>query len=360
MKDILIRGASGRWEEPSERGYAKEFELQQTLADHPQLIPGVSEGAKTCREFKSDVGPADIVIVEPNGEVTLVECKLASNPQIRREIIGQMFDYASQLWTMDIDEFDRRWRDRNRESLFDGSSDAGFDLRSAVAVNLQGARFRIVLAVDTINKDLRRIVEFLNRALGSEISVVAVEYVRAVHAGIEILVPRSYGAELAEVKRSKEERSRETWNVEKHRRWLSEHDPDNLRRFDHFLEEGKSVGLEYFGTANAEPTGGLRVITHDEVWIGTLYFYYYSGQRTSLELSFRKVRAQVPVSESLKRALDEFITALGAEPVFAEAARILHDSDFSKRPNIPFSEISEESVHRLMQAVRPLVAVQVT
>lgn len=358
MRDILVKDADGNWREPTARGYAREADLQETLAQHPQLIPGVTEGAQTCREFQSAVGPADIVVVDSNGDITLVECKLASNPQVRREIIGQLFDYASRLWTMDVDEFDSRWRDRNGSSPFDGSSNAATDLRSAVASNLQAARFRLVLAVDTINKDLRRIVEFLNEALGTEMSVVAVEYVRALHEGIEILVPRSYGAEIAEVKRKREEREREIWNVEKHRQWLRQHDPDNVERFDLFLRAGEALGLEYVGTASAEPTGGLRIFSRDEMWVATLYFYYYAGQRTSVELNFTKTRQYVQSNHDLQAALNLFLESIVPEPAFEAAVKTLRESKFSRRPNVPFSALTPDSIHKLVEAARPLLDIR--
>ena len=53
MEQILIRQADGSWLEPSLAGYAGETELQEILAEHPELIPGVSSGAATCREFQS-------------------------------------------------------------------------------------------------------------------------------------------------------------------------------------------------------------------------------------------------------------------------------------------------------------------
>jgi hypothetical protein len=68
MNGVLIRQGDGTWREPA---YA---------AEHPDLIPGVSAAAKSCREFGSEVGPADIVVVDANGDLTLVECKLATNP----------------------------------------------------------------------------------------------------------------------------------------------------------------------------------------------------------------------------------------------------------------------------------------
>ena len=97
MTGMLIHQGSGPWLEPEVAGHALESELQELLAMHPELIPGVSPEAKICLEFQLEVGPADIVVVDVSGEVTLVECNLASNPQSRREIVGEMFDFASRL-----------------------------------------------------------------------------------------------------------------------------------------------------------------------------------------------------------------------------------------------------------------------
>ena len=104
---------------------AAESALQGILAEHPELISGVSADAATCREFQTAAGPADVVVVDTTGEVTLVECKLATNPQIRREIGGQMFDYASRRWGLDSDEFDAHWRERTGASRFGNEVERG-------------------------------------------------------------------------------------------------------------------------------------------------------------------------------------------------------------------------------------------
>lgn len=153
MSEILFRQNGGHWNQPTSVGYALEAELQQILAEHPELIPGVSDQAQTCTEFRSGAGPADVIVIDTAGQITLVECKLAANPQIRREIVGQMFDYASALWRMDIDDFTHRWRSRVTKPLFDDND----DLRNQISDNLAEGRFRIVLAVDAINSELKRI-----------------------------------------------------------------------------------------------------------------------------------------------------------------------------------------------------------
>ena len=107
---FLIRTSGGPWREPASTGYENEAALQEILYSNPTLVPGVFGEPVACREFQSDVGPADVVIIDAEGSITLVECKLASNYQIRREIVGQTLDYASRLWQMSIDSFEDRWR----------------------------------------------------------------------------------------------------------------------------------------------------------------------------------------------------------------------------------------------------------
>src|SRR4051794_12903005 len=55
-----------------------------------------------CTELDTRVaGLADALFINPQGMPTLVECKLWRNPEARREVIGQILDYARVLrrWT---------------------------------------------------------------------------------------------------------------------------------------------------------------------------------------------------------------------------------------------------------------------
>ena len=46
----------------------------------------------------SGTGKADVVIVDASGDITVVECKLAANPEIRRRVVGQLLAYSSAIW----------------------------------------------------------------------------------------------------------------------------------------------------------------------------------------------------------------------------------------------------------------------
>ncbi len=52
-------------------------------------------------------GNADVVVVDAEGQIAIVECKRASNPESRRWVIGQVFEYAAGLWKLDYEDFKR-------------------------------------------------------------------------------------------------------------------------------------------------------------------------------------------------------------------------------------------------------------
>ena len=63
----------------------------------------------TVRELATSAGPADVCIVGPDGSITVVECKLASNSDRRRMVIGQVIDYASAIWLDGEKAFREQW-----------------------------------------------------------------------------------------------------------------------------------------------------------------------------------------------------------------------------------------------------------
>jgi len=236
---ILIRQRDGEWRAPVASVYEAEDALQRLLSAHPQLIPGVPPGSFACREFQTDAGRTDIVVVDPDGAVTVVECKLGNNPQVRREIVGQLFDYASRLGEMHVDEFDAQWARRTGQSVFARSDSQESEFREAIERNLTANRFRLVLAVDVINAALRRIVEYLNRITDDNTTIIAVEYARYSFGDIEVLTPQTYGEDLAEVKSARQAHDSQVWSLDDIADWVQEHEPTSAALF-----ESLSTGLQ--------------------------------------------------------------------------------------------------------------------
>jgi hypothetical protein len=360
MSGILIRQGDGTWLEPADAGYALESELQEILASHPELIPGVSSAARTCREFQSDVGPADIVVVDSTGELTLVECKLASNPQIRREVVGQMFDYASRLWKMDVEEFAAKWRARTSSPLFLDEADDGLSLmRESLALNLAEGRFRIVLAVDVINPALKRMVEYLNAMAGPATSVIAVEYSRLRQGSVEILMPHVYGQELAEAKSAPDRRDLTAWDEDAFRSFLEEHDRDILDRLDFFLRTARSAGLLFAGSKTVNPAGSLPIFNHGNTRLGAVFLFYFNGQGTSVEFNFTRMSRMSDEELPDAAVLDSFLRQLADIPALQEVASNLQSSRFaSRKPNVPLSHLSMDSIQKAVDALSTLAVAQ--
>ena len=86
--------------------YKDEDELQDLIFKHPELISEEnSELTSIMREVGTRAGRIDVLDIAENGIITIVEVKLARNPQSRREVLAQIFDYISELSNYSYYEF---------------------------------------------------------------------------------------------------------------------------------------------------------------------------------------------------------------------------------------------------------------
>lgn len=343
MTGMLIRRPDEGWHEPSVHGYIDEAHLQGLLAAHPTLIPGVGPNARVCREFRSGIGPADLVVVDLDSGITLVECKLASNPQIRREIIGQVLDYASQLWRMSVDEFDSRWAVRTQESLFVDPDNAS-DLRELVEAGLATGQFRLVLAVDVINQDLRRIVEYLNLITSPSVAVIAVVYSRTQDDDVEILIPQTYGDQIAEVKATQQGRARPSWAVSDFSDWVAEHDPEGSAALGVLLNEMDAAGFQISGGRAGTPSLNASI---DVAGVGRKWpFCFYTYARGAcLEVRFEDFKNTPEVAEA-------FLSAMLLAHVPDLNADLVRERKYAKRPNVLLRALTPEVAHDLVATAK--------
>lgn len=220
---VLIR-SDGAWVPAILTSFESESALQTLLHQDPSLIPGCA-GAAVVRELGiPGVGSADLVCVDGEGILTIIECKLKANPQIRREIVGQIIAYASGLAGTTYEQFDAAFANRAGTPLLDSVSAAAgatidaATLRTAVAERLSTGAFRLVMAVDQITDELRRSVEYLNQHLSDSVLVIALELGYLNQNGVELLVPHTYGAELESRKRHSPAVATRRWTAMLNRR----------------------------------------------------------------------------------------------------------------------------------------------
>jgi hypothetical protein len=141
----------------------------------------------------------DHLFVDQDAVPALVEVKRSSDTRIRRQVVGQMLDYAAnglQYWPVDDIRaaFEATHADESdtvlRELLGD---DADLDrFWSEVENNLEAGRVRLIFVADVIPAELQTIVEFLNERM-VDMDVLAVEIKQYVGEGTQTLVPRVIG-----------------------------------------------------------------------------------------------------------------------------------------------------------------------
>ena len=173
-------------------GYSEAW-LQRVLASHPQALPiseietFLSGAVPVCLELGTRAGPIDLLFVSPRGDIVLVECKLWRNPQARREVVGQIIDYAKELPRLTYDAFEAAIHKAEpaggaakTDSLYcrAGSEAAGIDESSfinAVSRNLRRGRFLLLIVGDGIQEGVESIAEFLQQHAGMHFTLALIE-----------------------------------------------------------------------------------------------------------------------------------------------------------------------------------------
>lgn len=209
MKILVRNSGGGKWREMTKKGYSREAELQLLLMGSPDLIPieEITGSQPQVRVFVPDFGlpgsgASDLVGVDELGNITIVECKLAANPEVKRKVVGQVLEYAAFLWRMSYEAFDARVAQRIGKQLAqlvaDSVSPAEWseeDFRRQVSSTLSAGDFSLIIAVDALNEELRRTIEYLNSRGPSSVKLYALEARYFADKDLEILVPHIYGAE---------------------------------------------------------------------------------------------------------------------------------------------------------------------
>jgi hypothetical protein len=152
------------------------------------------------REFPLPIGFLDLVSFSANGDITLIECKLASNPEIKREVIGQALEYGAHLWQMRYEELDQKIKERTDKSLAElmhaALGDVEWDeeaFRANVESALDAGSFILMIVVDEITEELSRIIHFVNNCGHPVFTFAALELQRYQSNQTEMLVPRVVG-----------------------------------------------------------------------------------------------------------------------------------------------------------------------
>lgn len=147
----------------------QEGPLQERIEGRPALLPWVTEGpVAVAAELKVPKGGrADVVIVDAEGQVTIIETKLATNNDFRG-VLSQVLSYAGGLYGFDYEGFSDRFAAARRTTgltaPFQSKSESWTEdrFRAVVDEHLRSGAFHLVIALNVVTEELAQTVEFLD------------------------------------------------------------------------------------------------------------------------------------------------------------------------------------------------------
>ncbi len=216
MKSYMIE-ADGTTKEMSEiRCKNESKELQKLLLENLNLIPGDQiKPEDPCRwllikdempvpdpSTGSNRWSIDFFIVDQEGIPTFVECKRHDDSRSRREVIGQMLDYAANghyYWNAaELTQFASESASKKGETVdeylyeLDSEYTKPEDFFENVENNLKEGQLRLIFFLEEAPQELKSIVDFLNGQM-ERTEVLIVEAKQYQEGNTKIVVPLLFG-----------------------------------------------------------------------------------------------------------------------------------------------------------------------
>jgi hypothetical protein len=217
--------------------FVLEDDFQRLLEDYPELLAGDLIDPEEPRRWllvAREIGipgetdgtglfSADHLFLDQDGIPTIVEVKRQTDTRLRREVVGQMLDYAANavayLPVASIrTRFEETCTKRGKDPEQELQDKLGQDIDTEkfwlqVKTNLEAQKIRLLFVADAIPRELRRVVEFLNRQM-NPVEVLALELRQfSGENGLRTLVPTLYG-QTEEARSSKSPLAARNWDEE--------------------------------------------------------------------------------------------------------------------------------------------------
>jgi len=368
---IYLLDPDGKLTEMEVTPFAAEVDFQALLAAHPNLLVGDQIDPGTPRRWlliSREVGvpdqegtlrwSLDHLFLDQDGVPTLVEVKRSSDSRIRREVVGQMLDYAANsVLTWTVETVSRWFEERCQRERIDADEAIGSflageaatvdDFWTSVKTNLQAGRIRLIFVADEIPAELRRVVEFLNRQMDPA-EVLAIEIRQYSDGRMRTLVPQVFGqtSEAIVRKSTPGPRPKRQWDEESffvdlvERR--GEAEAGVARRI---LDWARAQGCRIWWGQGVKDGGFYPMVDHGGEPNWTVAVWTYG----TVEIQFQWLQTRPPFSDEAKRLdLLERLNAIG--DVKIDRNRI------GKRPGIRLDLLTNaESLDRFLAALDWLV-----
>ena len=216
---FLTAGEGNKLIRASNTPYALEEDSQALVAEHPELLLAgnaseesglrwmlvTPEAGIPAVESGADRWWIDHMFVDQKGTPTFVEVKRSTDTRIRREVVGQMLEYAANARRYWPAGKLRALADERAEGPADSPLVELLDLDPSaldtdqieafwqtVDENIRAGRVRLLFVADELPKELRAIIEFMNEKMET-VEVLGVELRQYVGEDLRAVVPRIIG-----------------------------------------------------------------------------------------------------------------------------------------------------------------------
>lgn len=308
MAKILII-EKGKGKPLNEVEFTEEANLQDFLEENPSLIPieDIAENATPLlcigREVGVPSGSIDLLFIGKDGILTVVETKLAKNPEARRTVVGQIIEYASYIyqWTADdVYEIANDYLKKDLDEIIEKLDDE--DFRDKVEQNLRGGKIRLLIAVDKLVEPLKMTVTFLNDNSKFDILLLQIKNYEENELR-KVLIPTLFGYKKVKEPRTE---TRRQWTEKDFLNDIVEKqcDKETTNGIRKLLEFAKANGKVKWGTGTV--TGSF---TFNERKLGLSIYSVYSNGNMSLNpgwmLAWNKVKQKEKVLDSFREELNQ-------------------------------------------------------
>ena len=346
-------------------GGIDESKLQDLFFRFPRILPiaaidaSYDDAVPVCRELFTPAGYVDALYVNPRGRLTLAEFKLWSNPQARREVIGQILDYTQAVASWSYEDLQRevsKALKRKGNVLFEliRARDPHVneaDFVDNVTRHLRRGEFLLLIIGDGIREGVENIVNFVQRHSGLHFNLALVEAALYRDNGNRIIVQPRVLSRTEIVRRIVVEdgvpRDASADVEVEPDDVLSDHQRENLR-FWKAVFEGYSFSDVTVDVPEETKHPSLYItVRHPRFGANDLWFAGYlfrNSPHIGCYLTCRKgIPYAVRVYEQIKESLEELRRDLGDDLCYWENRDGRPRIGFTRDTRLPFSDEGDES-----------------
>ena len=196
LSDDTARGLKRvRFERGKGDGYTERW-IQTLISRYPNMLPieqiepALTPAIPVCMELPLKSGSVDNLYVTPDGYLIVGETKLFRNPEARREVVGQLIDYAKDLSALSYEALDQAVRKAEAPggnggrarglyetvaSVGGGEEVAEEQFIDSVSRNLERGRLLLLIIGDGIQQGAENIASFFQQHAGMHFTLGIVE-----------------------------------------------------------------------------------------------------------------------------------------------------------------------------------------